>query len=65
MIINAATEIFKITRFLKKKTQDLDSKSQVNKTKLLLTFTAKLRFVITSESTVMTFGLHTLCKRKL
>ena len=52
---NAATE----------KSQDLDSKSQVYKTKLLLTFTAKLRSVITSESTVMTFELHTLCKRKL
>ena len=53
-------KIFKNHQIFEKKSQDLDSKSQVYKTKLLLTFTAKLRFVITSESTVMTFELHTL-----
>ena len=58
-------KIFKNHKIFEKKSQDLDSKSQVHKTKLLLTFTAKLRSVITSESTVMTFELHTLRKRKL
>ena len=58
-------KMFKNHKVFEKKSQDLDSKSQVYKTKLLLTFTAKLRSVITSESAVMTFELHTLCKRKL
>ena len=58
-------KILKNHKIFEKKSQDLDSKLQVYKTKLLLTFTAKLRSVITSESTVMTSELYTLCKRKL
>ena len=53
-------QIFKNHKIFEKKTQDLDSKSQVFKIKLLLTLYAKLKSVITSESTVMTFELHRL-----
>ena len=52
-------QIFKNHKIFEKKSQDLDSKSQVHKTKFLMTFYAKLKPVITSESTVMTFELHT------
>ena len=57
---NAATENFQNHKIAEKKSQDLDSKSQVYKIKLLMTFYAKLKSVITSESTVMTFELHRL-----
>ena len=53
-------KIFKNHKIFEKKSQDLDSKSQVYKIKLLMTFYAKLKLVITSESTVMTFELHRL-----
>ena len=56
-------KIFKNHKIFEKKSQDLDSKSQVYKIKLLMTFYAKLKSVITSESTVMTFELHRLRKR--
>ena len=53
-------KIFKNHKIFEKKSQDLDSKSQVYKIKFLMTFYAKLKSVITSESAVMTFELHRL-----
>ena len=43
-------KIFKNHKIFEKKSQDLDSKSQVYKIKFLMTFYAKLKSVITSES---------------
>ena len=53
-------QIFKNRKIFEKKSQDLDSKSQIYKIKFWMTFYAKLKSVITSESTVMTFELHKL-----